>query len=157
MFKDWRINNCQNLVSRKAPDFSARKSGAKPNRQIVTVISAPALKPCAMPVSSLLKNHPTGLAPVESGLCTTPFQLVFEVVQRPASHRGKPGGFFQQAVSSTFAMFGVRRFITAFISLALIVFWEDPGDDGVVQKVRSTQKGKRQSIAALQIDGKSRG
>ena len=53
-------------------------------------------------------------------------------------------------------MFGVRRFITAFISLALTVFLADQGDDGVVPKVRSTQKGKRQSIAALQIDGKSR-
>ena len=47
---------------------------------------------------SLLKNLPTGLAPVESGLCTTPFQLDSKVVQRPASHRGKPGGDFQQAV-----------------------------------------------------------
>ena len=55
--------------------------------------------------SSLLKNLPTGLAPVESGLCTIQFQLDSEVVQRPASHRGKPGGDFQQAVSSTFAMF----------------------------------------------------
>ena len=53
-------------------------------------------------------------------------------------------------------MFGVRRFITAFISLAVIVFLEDHGDDGVVPQVRSTQKGKQQSIAALQIDGKSR-
>ncbi len=42
-----------------------------------------------------LKHHPTGLAPVESGLCTTQFDE--EVVQRPASHRGKPGGVFQQA------------------------------------------------------------
>ena len=62
-----------------------------------------------------------------------------------------------QLLSSTFALFGVRRFITAFISLAVIVFLEDHGDDGVVPKVRSTQKGKRQSITALQIiEGKSR-
>ncbi len=45
---------------------------------------------------SLLQN-PTGLAPVESGLCTTQFQLGSEVVQRPASHRGKPDGVLQQA------------------------------------------------------------
>ena len=45
----------------------------------------------------LLKNLPTGLAPVESGLCTTQVQLGSEVVQRPASHRDKPGGVFQQA------------------------------------------------------------
>ena len=39
-------------------------------------------------LNSLLKNLPTGLAPVESGLCTTPFQLDSEVVQSPASHQG---------------------------------------------------------------------
>ncbi len=38
------------------------------------------------------ETHPTGLVPVESGFCTTEFQLDSEVVQRPASHRGKPGG-----------------------------------------------------------------
>ena len=47
--------------------------------------------------SRLLKNLPTGLAPVESGFCTTQVQVGSEVVQRPASHRDKPGGVFQQA------------------------------------------------------------
>ena len=39
--------------------------------------------------SSLLKNLPTGLAPVESGLCTTQFQLDTEVVQKTREPPGQ--------------------------------------------------------------------
>ena len=47
-----------------------------------------------------LDDHPTGLAPVDSGLCTTEIQNEPAVVQRPASHRGKPGGVSSQAAQS---------------------------------------------------------
>ncbi len=65
--------------------------------------SVPSLQSCEERINSLLSN-PTGLAPVEPGLCTTQFheqdplhEQEQKVVQRPASHRGKPGGVAQQA------------------------------------------------------------
>ncbi len=52
---------------------------------------------------------PTGLAPVESGLCTTQERHPDSgVVQRPASHRGKPGGVASHAASLTSAAICVR-------------------------------------------------
>ncbi len=47
----------------------------------------------------LSKRPPTGLLPVDSGLCTTQLTLESEVVQRPASHREKPGGVSQKVGS----------------------------------------------------------
>ena len=48
--------------------------------------------------SNHTQSNPTGLAPLDSGLCTisgrnfNTAKEPEEVVQRPASHRGKPGG-----------------------------------------------------------------
>ena len=63
---------------------------------------------------------------------------------------------FQRAVSSTFAIFGVRGFITAFISSGLIDFMNDTLPAGAFINSCLCEKGKRQPIAALQINGKSR-
>ena len=60
--------------------------------------------------ASLLNPHPTGLAPVESGLCTTEAasscvasgsddRTEGEVVQKPVHHRDKPGGVAASSVS----------------------------------------------------------
>ena len=57
---------------------------------------------------------------------------------------------------STFAIFGVRGFIAAFISSELFDLMNDTLTAGVFKNSNHREKGKRQPIAALQIDGRSR-
>ena len=42
------------------------------------------------------ETHPTGLVPVERGLCTIQRHRDFEVVQRPVNHPDKRGGVSKQ-------------------------------------------------------------
>ena len=54
-------------------------------------------------------------------------------------------------LTSTFATFGVRGFIAAFISLPLNSFLKTMQFTVSFQKADQIQKGKRQSIAALHM------
>ena len=56
-----------------------------------------------------------------------------------------------QPLSSTFAIFGVRGFITAFLSVNVEGFFERLDQHRSVPKMPHREKAKRQSIAALQM------
>lgn len=60
------------------------------------------------------------------------------------------------ALGSTFPIFGVRGFIAAFISSGLFDLMNDPLHAGAFKNLDCDEKGKRQPIAALQINGNSR-
>ena len=56
----------------------------------------------------------------------------------------------ESCVSPTLSKFGVRGLITAFLSLLASRFWKTPAISGTFKKLGRPEKGKRQSIAAVQ-------